>query len=150
MLRTQAIKSLTARAFELRQDAACLTVAEIVLITIGVVTLAAVLVGLGLHWWDFRLKLAERAALTVVHLHFPMPTDAGLNLAHEAYDALGATPDGFTRCGEVAARVTSHLAKPVAYRDGDGMVYAPTSALSEVDEPDRCSECWSTVKVFHR
>ena len=139
---------------------------DYILIAIGAVTLVAVLIGLGLSWWHFRLKRAERAALKVVHLHFEVYDDeqVGVHPAINCEHALAMfnyhyvvqdTPGvlgGITRCGRPIRSVTSHPATVEEYsrRPGAGMgVYTAKSMLAydEVEGEYQCAECWQAVAM---
>ena len=82
-----------------------MTGAEIVLITIGGVTLVAVLMGLGLQIHNYWIARRQRRALEVVHLHHEQDDETAFDDNLEA--VFGSVPAGYTRCRQQVGRVTS-------------------------------------------
>ena len=115
--------------------------ADIILIILGAATLVTVLVGLGVQLRSYYRDQAEREALRIVHLHLD-PDETNDFVA----DVLLATPAGFTKCRQPVSRVTSHPAVVVAKptRPSGNVL---ESGFSEVDERDRCPECWKPAVI---
>ena len=113
-------------------------------VTIGAITLVAVLLTLRLALRSDRREgereqreQEKRETLRIVHLHGRIG----------AVDLEG-TPDGFTRCRLPVLQVTSHPVRSIGYQNKAGFAHVPHSAIREVDERDRCPECWKPLTVI--